>query len=62
MKNTRSDESGKLNALENIKNEYNDIICSIISKLKLPNDVIVLRDYHVDNLLNLDDRIGIMQV
>ncbi len=50
------------NALENIKNEYNDIICSIISKLKLPNDVIVLRDYHVDNLLNLDDRIGIMQV
>lgn len=43
-------------ANEKIKQEYSAIIERVIDKLKLPNDVIVLRDYHADNLMLLEDR------
>ncbi len=42
--------------LNEVKTEYKNIISRTIDKLQLPNDVMVLRDYHADNLMLLEDR------
>jgi aminoglycoside/choline kinase family phosphotransferase len=42
--------------LTNIREEFQDIMSRTLDRLKLPNDVIVLRDYHADNLMLLEDR------
>lgn len=39
--------------LKNISTEYEKIVSSAIDKLKMPNNTLVLRDYHADNLMNL---------
>lgn len=47
---------------EKIKNEYKNIISSTLDKLKLPNDVMVLRDYHADNLMLVEEKLWLEQV
>ncbi len=42
--------------------EYTRLVNATLDKLKLPNDVMVLRDYHADNLMLLEDRIGVKKV
>jgi hypothetical protein len=48
--------------LNKIKAEYRNIILKTLDRLKLPSDVIVLRDYHADNLMLLNGRTGAQQV
>ncbi len=48
--------------LVELREDYTEVISRTIDKLKLPNNVIVLRDYHADNLMLLDDRKNIQKV
>lgn len=41
--------------LEGTSKEYEEIILELVSKLKFKNEVFVMRDYHADNLMILDD-------
>ncbi len=45
-----------------MKEEFNLILKHLLSASKLFGDVVVLRDYHVDNLMWLDDRIAFRKV
>ncbi|MDX1949869.1 MAG: phosphotransferase [Rickettsiales bacterium] len=42
--------------LNSIKKAYEEIILEAISKLNYPNNCLVLRDYHADNLIDLPER------
>jgi aminoglycoside/choline kinase family phosphotransferase len=45
--------------LKEISSQYENLISSAIDKLALPNDTLVLRDYHADNLMYLKNRAGV---
>jgi len=48
--------------IKDITEEYRELVLEVIGKLKFPNDVMVLRDYHADNLMLLEERTGIKNV
>ena len=47
---------------DRLAQKYTNIINNVLDKLKLPNDVMVLRDYHADNLMLLEDRTNAQKV
>ncbi len=52
----------KLNLTNSEKNEFQNILESQFNSLTLKQNSLVLRDFHVDNLIYLDDRDGINQL
>lgn len=46
----------------NFRDEYIEIWTKLLKSLRFPNDCLVLRDYHADNLMWLEDRIGYKKV
>lgn len=44
------------------KHEYMSIIAEILPKLKTPNDYLVLRDYHAENIFYLSHRQGVKNI
>lgn len=41
-----------------LKDEYIEIWTKLLKSLRFPNNCLVLRDYHADNLMWLEDRVG----
>jgi aminoglycoside/choline kinase family phosphotransferase len=48
--------------LKEISSQFEKLISTLIDKLTLPNDNLVLRDYHADNLMYLKNRAGVKSV
>lgn len=48
------------NDIENIRAEYESLINELSGNLNYPDNCLVLRDYHADNLMILDDSLGLL--
>lgn len=48
--------------LQDIKSQFEDLVKTLCNKLNYPNNTLILRDFHADNLLYLPDEKGLKQI